>query len=76
VPTFDRITLNPMQMGGRPCVRGLRVTVSLIVGMLGAGRSRGDILKAYPYLEDEDISQALAYAAWRLEEREVELAIA
>ncbi len=76
MPTFDRITLNPMQMGGRPCVRGLRVTVSLIVGMLGAGRSRADILKAYPYLEDEDISQALAYAAWRLEEREVELATA
>jgi uncharacterized protein (DUF433 family) len=71
MPTFDRITLNPMQMGGRPCVRGLRVTVSLIVGMLGAGRTRSDILKAYPYLEDEDISQALAYAAWRLEEREV-----
>lgn len=67
MPTFDRITLNPMQMGGRPCVRGLRVTVSLIVGMLGAGRSRADILKAHPYLEDEDISQALAYAAWRLE---------
>jgi uncharacterized protein (DUF433 family) len=63
MPTFDRITLNPLQMGGRPCVRGLRVTVLLIVGLLGAGRSRADILKAYPYLEDEDISQALAYAA-------------
>lgn len=71
--TFDRITHNPLQMGGRPCVRGLRVTAGLIVGMLAANRSREDILKAYPYLEAEDISQALAYAAWRLEERELPL---
>ncbi|AWM41400.1 hypothetical protein GobsT_75620 [Gemmata obscuriglobus] len=67
---FDRITHNPLQMGGRPCIRGMRITVGLIVGMLAAGRSHEEILKAYPYLEGEDITQALAYAAWRLEERE------
>jgi uncharacterized protein (DUF433 family) len=70
---FDRITHNPLQMGGRPCIRGMRVTVGLIVGMFAAGRTREDILKAYPYLEDDDISQSLAYAAWRLEEREIPL---
>lgn len=68
--TFDRITHNPLQMGGKPCIRGLRVTVGMIVGMLGAGRSRDEILQAYPYLEPADIDQSLAYAAWRLEERE------
>ena len=74
--TFDRITHNALQMGGRPCIRGMRVTVGLIVGMLAAGRTREEILTAYPYLEAEDISQALAYAAWRLEERELPLALA
>lgn len=68
--TFDRITYNPLQMGGKPCIRGMRVTVGMIVGMLGAGRTRDEILKAYPYLEAADIDQSLAYAAWRLEERE------
>jgi uncharacterized protein (DUF433 family) len=72
--TFDRITHNPLQMGGRPCIRGMRVTVGLIIGMLAAGRTLEDILTSYPYLEAEDISQALAYAAWRLEERELPLA--
>ena len=71
--TFDRITHNPLQMGGRPCVRGMRVTVGLIVGMLAANRTREEILKAYPHLEAEDIAQALAYAAWRLEERDLPL---
>ena len=70
---FDRITHNPLQMGGRPCIRGMRVTVSLVVGLLAAGRSREEVLRAYPYLEDEDITQALAYASWRLEERELPL---
>ena len=60
-------------MGGKPCIRGLRVTVGMIVGLLAAGRSREEILAAYPYLEDEDISQSLAYAAWRLEEHEAPL---
>ena len=57
-------------MGGKPCIRGMRVTVGMILGLLGAGRSREEILKAYPYLEPADIDQSLAYAAWRLEERE------
>ena len=71
---FPRITLDPSVMGGKACIRGLRVTVGTVVGLLASGRSRDEILKAYPYLEAEDIDQALAYAAWRLEEREVELA--
>ncbi len=70
---LDRITLDPAVMGGKPCIRGLRVTVGTIIGLLAAGRSRDEILKAYPYLEEEDIAQALAYAAWRVEEREVSL---
>ena len=70
---LSRITLNPDIMGGKPCIRGLRVTVGTVVGLLAAGRTAGEILKAYPYLEDEDISQALAYAAWRAEEVEVPL---
>jgi uncharacterized protein (DUF433 family) len=70
---LNRITLDPSVMGGKPCIRGLRVTVGTIVGLLAAGRSRDEILKAYPYLEAEDIDEALAYAAWRVEEREVSL---
>ncbi len=70
---IDRITHDPGVMGGRPCIRGMRVTVSTVIGLLAAGRTREDILKAYPYLEAQDIDQALAYAAWRLEEREVAL---
>ena len=62
-------------MGGKACIRGLRVTVGTVVGLLGAGRSREEILGAYPYLEPENIDQALADAAWRLEEREVELTV-
>lgn len=60
-------------MGGKPCIRGLRVTVGTIIGLLAAGRTRDEILKAYTYLEAEDIDQALTNAAWRLEEREVSL---
>jgi uncharacterized protein (DUF433 family) len=74
--TLDRITLDPAVMGGKPCIRGLRVTVGTVIGLLGAGRSRDEILKAYPYLESEDIDQALVYAAWRVEEREVSLPVA
>jgi uncharacterized protein (DUF433 family) len=58
-------------MGGKPCVRGLRVTVGTIVGLLAAGHSNADILTLYPYLEEEDIREALTYAAWRVEEIEV-----
>jgi uncharacterized protein (DUF433 family) len=71
--TFDRITHDPNRMGGKPCVRGLRVTVGLVLGLLAAGRSRDDILAAYPYLEPADIDQCLAYAAWRVQERELAL---
>jgi uncharacterized protein (DUF433 family) len=71
--TFTRITWDPNVMGGKPCIRGLRVTVGTIVGLLGAGRTRDEILTAYPYLESEDIDEALSYAAWRLEEREAPL---
>ena len=70
---LDRITLDPAVMGGRACIRGLRVTVGTVIGFLAAGRSRDEILEAYPYLEAEDIDQSLAYAAWRVEEREVSL---
>ncbi len=73
---LNRITLDPAVMGGIPCIRGLRVTVGTVVGLLAAGRSREEILKAYPYLEAEDIDQALTYAAWRVEERKVSLPIA
>ena len=72
---LNRITLDPAVMGGKPCIRGLRVTVGTVVGLLAAGRSRDEILKAYPYLEAQDIDQALAYAAWRVEEREVSLRV-
>ncbi len=70
---LDRITRNPEVMGGKPCVRGMRVTVGTIVGLVASGRSNSEILAAYPYLEEEDIRQALAYAAWRVEEFEVPL---
>ena len=59
--------------GGKPCIRGLRVTVGMVVGLLAAGRATEEILQAYPYLEEEDIREALAYAAWRAEEFEVPL---
>ena len=72
--SFDRVTFDPAVMGGKACIRGMRVTVGTVVGLLAAGRSRAEILDAYPYLEREDIDQSLAYAAWRLEEREVPLA--
>jgi uncharacterized protein (DUF433 family) len=72
---FERITLDPDVMGGKPCIRGLRVTVGTIVGLLAVGRSRDEILQAYPYLASEDIDQALAHAAWRLGEHEMPLVV-
>lgn len=71
---FERITQDPAVMGGKPCVRGSRVTVGMIVGQIGAGRSVDELLADYPYLERADILEALRYAAWRAQEREVELA--
>ena len=61
---LTRISLNPAVMGGKACIRGLRVTVGTVVGLLAVGRTREEILAAYPYLEPEDIDQALAYAAY------------
>jgi uncharacterized protein (DUF433 family) len=73
---LTRITLDPAVMGGKACIRGMRVTVGMVLGLLAAGRTRDEILRAYPYLEPDDIDQSLAYAAWRVEEREVPLAVA
>lgn len=70
---LERITQRPEVMGGKACIRGMRVTVGMIVGQIGAGRSVDDLLGEYPYLEREDILQALRYAAWRAEEREIAL---
>ena len=76
VQQFDRITMDPEVMGGKPCIRGLRVTVGMIVGQIGAGRSIDQLLADYPYLQREDVLEALRYAAWRAQEREIDLAAA
>lgn len=73
--SFPRITFDPAVMGGKACIRGMRVTVGMVIGLLAAGHSPQDIMDAYPYLEPEDIQESLAYAAWRLEEREAPLTV-
>ena len=70
---LDRITFDPAVMGGKPCVRGLRVTVGMLLGLLASGKTPERILELYPYLEAEDITQALRYATWRTEEIELSL---
>jgi Uncharacterized conserved protein len=70
---LKRITFNPAVMGGKPCIRGMRVTVGMIVGLVASGHNKQEILQMYPYLEPEDIDEALYYAAWRVEEIEVPL---
>jgi uncharacterized protein (DUF433 family) len=70
---LNRITHDPTVMGGRPCIRGMRVTVGTIMGLLAAGRTQNEILAAYPYLELADVQAALAYAAWRTQEVELPL---
>jgi uncharacterized protein (DUF433 family) len=70
---LDRVTHDPSMMGGRPCIRGLRVTVGAILGLLAAGQSEAQILEACPYLEAADIQAALEYAAWRTQETDVPL---
>jgi uncharacterized protein (DUF433 family) len=65
---LDHITFDPNIMGGRACVRGMRITVSLIVNLVANGMSIAEIIDAYPYLEPEDVWQALRYAAWLAEE--------
>ncbi len=72
--SFERIVRDPRIMGGKPCVRGTRVTVGMIVGMLGSGYDSNKLLAEYPYLSREDIHEALRYAAWLSEERELDLA--
>jgi uncharacterized protein (DUF433 family) len=73
---LDRITQQPDMMGGKACIRGMRVTVGMVLGQIAAGHTLDELLSDYPYLEREDIMQALRYAAWRAEEREVTLASA
>ncbi len=72
---FTRITHDPAIMGGKPCIRGMRVTVGMVLGLLASGESRERILQAYPYLESADIDESLAYAAWRMQEREEALSV-
>ena len=67
---LDRITLDPERMGGKPCIRGTRVTVCTVVGFVAAGHTDAEILEAYPYLESDDIRASLTYAAWRAKEAE------
>jgi uncharacterized protein (DUF433 family) len=71
---LNRITRQPEVMGGKACIRGMRVTVGMVVGQIGAGHSVDEILADFPYLERDDVMQALRYAAWRADEREVMLA--
>jgi len=71
---LTRITFKPDVMGGKPCIRGMRVTVGMIVGLVASGYSKDEILGLYPYLESEDVDEALSYAAWRVEEIEAPLA--
>ena len=70
---LTRITRDPSVMGGKPCIRGMRITVGTVVGLIASGRTEQEVLDAYPYLEHADIREALAYAAWRVEEAEVPL---
>jgi uncharacterized protein (DUF433 family) len=70
---LTRITIDPEVMGGKPCIRGMRVTVGTIVGFIATGKTVEDILAEYPYLEHEDVLEALSYAAWRAEEKEISM---
>jgi uncharacterized protein (DUF433 family) len=73
VHELTRITFDPKVMGGKPCIRGLRVTVGTLLGLMASGHSHAEILAAYPYLEAADLNEALSYAAWRCQEAEVPL---
>jgi uncharacterized protein (DUF433 family) len=74
--TLTRITFDSDIMGGKPCIRGMRVTVGMIVGLVASGHTKEEILKLYPYLEPKDIDEALAYAAWRVEKIDVPIILA
>lgn len=69
----ERITFNAEVMGGKPCIRGMRVTVGMILGLVASGKTAKEVIGAFPYLEEEDIRQALKYAAWRTQEHDVPL---
>lgn len=71
--SLDRIVIDPQIMNGKPCIRGTRVTVGTLVGMFGAGHDMRRVLELYPYVSEEDVRQALAYAAWRSDEVELVL---
>jgi uncharacterized protein (DUF433 family) len=72
---LTRITFDPGIMGGKPCIRGMRVTVGMIVGLVAEGHTKQEILEMYPYLEGEDVDEALRYAAWRVEEIDVPVVV-
>jgi len=72
---LDRITFDPNIMGGRACIRGMRVTAGMVVGLVAEGHTTEEILEAYPYLEEDDVRQALTYSAWRAAEIEIPLAV-
>lgn len=74
-PNLERIAFDPAVMGGKACIRGTRVTVGTVLGLLASGSDREEIVRLYPYLEKEDIEAALNYAAWRMEERELPLTV-
>lgn len=72
-PDLTRITIEPQVMGGKPCIRGMRVTVGTLTGLVASGVSFQKIMELYPYIEEEDIKAALSYATWRAEEYDVSL---
>lgn len=72
-PDLEHITVDPRVMGGKPCIRGIRVTVGTITGLLSTGITIEKVLELYPYLEKEDIYAALAYATWRAEEHDIHI---
>ncbi|MFA5913770.1 MAG: DUF433 domain-containing protein [Burkholderiales bacterium] len=71
---FGRITMDAQVMGGKACIRGMRVTVGTLVGLMASGKTVDEVLAAYPYIEREDVLEALSYAAWRSEEKELPIA--
>ncbi|MFP4030211.1 MAG: DUF433 domain-containing protein [Desulfococcaceae bacterium] len=75
-PDIDRITIDPNVMGGKPCIRGMRITVGAITGLVASGVSFREILELYPQLEEEDVKAALSYATWRAEEFDLSLDVA
>jgi uncharacterized protein (DUF433 family) len=70
---FERVTFHPARMGGKACIRDLRITVGTVVGLIASGHDEAGILAMYPSLEPEDLKEALAFAAWRVEETEIQL---